>query len=197
MKKKKVSEELEEQVPLKESKLEKIPSWLIFLILKYWAAAAAVFFSAIGGLDIGLDFSKVDHTDFNAIVNADIALVVFIGMLLTLVMNYIVRPIVNLLHSRTNNVRMFNMVNVKGILSFVLNFLYCMLLSIISFFITYFLSSKGWVLDSFGMSGGEGIEPFTYAFCFIAVDFIFLFIKNVSIYIYKRCKYSKEMKAVI
>ena len=39
--------------PYKVDKLSKIPSWLIILILKYWAAAAAVFFSVIAGPDNG------------------------------------------------------------------------------------------------------------------------------------------------
>ncbi|MDE6407780.1 MAG: hypothetical protein K2K48_05625 [Anaeroplasmataceae bacterium] len=195
--KKTVTDELEGQDPYKKSNLSKIPSWLIFLLLKYWAAAAAVFFSAIGGLDVGLDFTKVDESDINAIINADVALIVFIGMILTLVMNYIIRPISNLMHSRAQNIHRYNMVNCKGILSFVLNFIYCMVLSIILFFITLFLSSKGWVLDSFGMAEGQGIEPFTYAFCFLLVDSIFLLIKNIIIMIYQRYRYNKEMKAVI
>ena len=32
--------------PYELDKLSKVPSWLIILILKYWAAAAAVFFIA-------------------------------------------------------------------------------------------------------------------------------------------------------
>ena len=49
---KKVKDEFDGQKPYEVDKLSKFPSWLIFLLLKYWAAAAAVFFSVIGGLDI-------------------------------------------------------------------------------------------------------------------------------------------------
>ena len=39
-KEKRIEEEFD---PYKVDKLSKIPSWLIILVLKYWAAAAAVF----------------------------------------------------------------------------------------------------------------------------------------------------------
>lgn len=194
--KKNVKEEMNGQEAYKVDKLSKIPSWLIFLLLKYWAAAAAVFFSAIGGLDIGFDFSKVDETDPAAIINADIALLVFIGMILTLIMNYIVRPIARMINSPVNNTYKYNMINCKGILSFFLSLLYYMFLSVILFLITIFLSSKKLVLDPFGTTGGQGVEPFTYALCFIVVDFIFLVIKNLILYLHKRIKYNREMKAV-
>ena len=44
--------------PYEMDKLSKIPSWLIIIFLKYWAAAAAVYFGLIGGISIGLDFSN-------------------------------------------------------------------------------------------------------------------------------------------
>lgn len=195
--KKTVKEESNGQEPYKADKLSKIPSWLIFLLLKYWAAAAAVFFSAIGSLDIGFDFSKVDEADINAILSADFALLVFIGLFLTLFMNYIVRPIVNLMHSPGRDTHKYNMVNCKGILSLFLSLLYYMLISLVLFFVTILLSSKRWVLDPFGTTGGQGVEPFTYGICFILVDFIFLSIKNIIIMLYQRYRYYKEMKAVI
>ena len=44
--------------PYELDKLSKIPSWLIIILLKYWAAAAAVYFGLIGGISFGLDFSQ-------------------------------------------------------------------------------------------------------------------------------------------
>lgn len=43
-------QDIKETNPYKVDKLSRIPSWLIILVLKYWAAAAAVFFMAAVGL---------------------------------------------------------------------------------------------------------------------------------------------------
>ena len=59
-KKKKAQDDIENLNPYQVDKLSKIPSWIIIAILKYWAAAAAVFFILIGGLDIGIDFSQIE-----------------------------------------------------------------------------------------------------------------------------------------
>ncbi|MDE6584476.1 MAG: hypothetical protein K2K15_03650, partial [Anaeroplasmataceae bacterium] len=60
---KRVKVEEKDVNPYKVDKLSRIPSWIILLILKYWAAAAAVFFMAIGGIGIGFDFSQGNLTD--------------------------------------------------------------------------------------------------------------------------------------
>ena len=54
--KKKADQSQKELKPYEVDKLSKIPSWIIVIFLKFWAAAAAVFFIAIGGSDIGLDW---------------------------------------------------------------------------------------------------------------------------------------------
>lgn len=182
-------ETLEEPKPYEVDKLSKVPSGIIILLLKYWAAAAAVFFSLIGGLDIGLDFSNNPDATPADVAASYIKIILLLALFMTLFVNYIIRPVVKLMYNRRNNTFQYNMVNVKGILSLVLCLFYHLILSIILFFVTIFLGKHGWVLDPFGTAGGQGIEPFTYGFCYIAVDFIFLFIKNMSIYIYKRYKY--------
>ena len=45
---------------IKKDWLSKIPAWVAVIFLKYWAAAAVVFFLTIGGLDVGLDYSTMD-----------------------------------------------------------------------------------------------------------------------------------------
>lgn len=185
-------ENLEEPKPYEVDKLSKVPSGIIILLLKYWAAAAAVFFSLIGGLDIGLDFSNNPDATPTDIAASYVKIILLLALFMTLFVNYIIRPIVRLMYNRRNNTYQYNMVNVKGILSLVLCLFYHLLLSVILFFITIFLGIHGWVLDPFGTAGGQGIEPFTYGFCYIVVDFIFLFVKNLSIYIYKRYKYKVQ-----
>lgn len=193
---KKVKEEktIAEQKPSALDKISKVPSWLIILLLKYWAAAAAVFFSLIGGLSIGLDFGQTGD-DPLSVLSTDIIIIIILGLFMGLFMNYMIRPIVNLMYSRKNNTYRYNMVNVKGILSLFANLGYHLVISIVLFFITAFvLSPNGLVLDLFGTTGNAGIEPFTYGLCYIVVDFVFLFIKNVSIDLVKRYRYHKQMK---
>ncbi|MDE7095449.1 MAG: hypothetical protein K2O23_03075, partial [Anaeroplasmataceae bacterium] len=116
---KKVKEEqiIEEPKSGALDKLSKVPSWLIILLLKYWAAAAAVFFSLIGGLSIGLDFSGETAEDPLSVLSMSIVIIIILALFMGLFMNYMIRPIVNLMYSRKNNTHRYNMVNVKGILS--------------------------------------------------------------------------------
>ena len=58
-------DEINELNPYEVDKLSKIPSWLVIIFIKYWAAAAAVFFMAIGGLDIGVDLSQSGDLNYN------------------------------------------------------------------------------------------------------------------------------------
>ena len=187
-------QDIKETNPYKVDKLSRIPSWLIILVLIYWAAAAAVFFMAVGGISIGFDFSTETFDDPYAAMANSIVLIIMIGLGLALVNNYIVRPIVRMMYSRTNNTRQYHMINFKGFLSFLVSLAYYMLLSLIMYFVINLLSSKGLILDLFGTTKGIGIEPFSYALYFIIIDYIFVYIKNLIIYITKRIRYKRQME---
>ena len=120
-------------------------------------------------------------------------LVVLIALFTAIFINYIVRPLTRLMYNRRNNTFRYNMINMKGFKSFILALIYSFAITIILFFITMLLSYKGWVLNVFGRSDG-GIEPFTYALCFIVVDAIFLLIKNLIIMLYERIKYKMQIE---
>lgn len=196
--KKKVKDKLDNNSididPYELDKMSKVPSWLIVLLLKYWAAAAAVFFIANGGTDLGFEWTNTDSTDVIAILVIDIRLSLMIGLVMALFINYIIRPIVRLMYNRRNNTYRYNMVNVKGFKSFLIAFPYMLFLSFLLCFVTKLLSEKGLVFDPFGTTGGVGIEPFTYALCFIIFDTLFIIIKNQIIKIYQRYKYNKQIK---
>lgn len=179
--------------PYQVDKLSKVPSWLIVLILKYWAAAAAVFFSVIGGGDIGITFDDIPENP-TQVVAEYIQTIIIIALALALVTNYIVRPIVRLLYNRRNNTYKFNMVNFKGFKSFLVSLCYCLLISIVLFVVVVVLGHYGLVFDPFGTTGGVGIEPFSYGIYFIIVDAFFVLIKNMSVMIFERVKYNKQIK---
>ncbi len=195
MKKNKKGDLNQEINPYQVDKLSRIPSWIIIFFIKYWAAAAAVFFIAIGGQGIGFDFTKGDFSDYAQNLSFTFVLVVMIGLFLALFQTYIVRPIVRLMYNRRNNTYKYNMINVKGFKAFLISLVYSMILSIGLLVMTIFLSSHGLVLDPFGTTGGQGIEPFTYGFCFLILDSICLLIKYLITSLMARIVYKKQILA--
>ena len=181
--------------PYEVDKLSKIPSWLIGILLKYWAAAAAVYFSLIGGLELGLDFSLwEDGADLAIRFQQDLSIIIILAFALAIVLNYICKPIIRLMYNRRNNTYRFNMINGKGIVFFVITMLYTLVLSILLYIVTLFLSAHGLVLDLYGTTDNTGIEPFTYALCFIIIDGIFILMKNGISILIKRYQYKKQLQ---
>ncbi len=179
--------------PYKVDRLSKIPAWLVILLLKYWAAAAAVFFGLIGGLDIHLDFSDKQEATAAEIMSNNIVIVVFLALILALFTNYLIRPVIRNIFNGRNGVYKYNMINIKGFLSFVLSLIYNLVISIILFFVVTFFGSKGWIWNPFGTTN-YGIEPFSYGLFYIVVDFIFLFFKDLILYIIERIKYKRQTR---
>lgn len=189
---KKKKENIDEINPYEVDKLSKIPSWLIIFVLKYWAAAAAVFFTIIGGLDIGIDFSKDNYKDAIASINMSEQIILIIGFAISLLLNYAVKQVVILLNNRRNNTYRYNLINQTGLLGFFLNLIYGIVVSFILFFVISFLGYKGWIFNLFGNSD-YGLEPFSYGLCFIVVDIICVLIKNLISNIVQRIQYKRQL----
>lgn len=192
MSKKRKNIETDEINPYEIDKLSKIPSWIIIVFLKYWAAAAAVFFTIIGGLDIGFDFSSIDSDNLVQTINTTEKMIVIIAVAIAALMNYAVKQIVILLNNRRNNTYKYNLVNQTGMIGLVLQLLYALLMSTILYFLISYLGYKGWVINLFGTSD-YGIEPFTYGLCYVIIDIIFVLIKNGIYQISERLKYKKQL----
>lgn len=189
---KKKKENIDEFNPYEVDKLSKIPSWLIIFVLKFWAAAAAVFFTIIGGIDIGIDFSKDNFNNVIASINKSEQIIVIIGFAISILLNYAVKQIVILLNNRRNNTYKYNLINQTGLLGFFLHLLYGIVVSFVLFFAISFLGYKGWVFNLFGTSE-YGIEPFTYGLCFIIIDILCVIIKNIVCDIVERIKYKRQL----
>ena len=189
---KKKKENIDEFNPYEVDKLSKIPSWLIIFVLKFWAAAAAVFFTIIGGIDIGIDFSKDNFNNVIASINKSEQIIVIIGFAISILLNYAVKQIVILLNNRRNNTYKYNLINQTGLLGFFLHLLYGIVVSFVLFFAISFLGYKGWVINLFGTSE-YGIEPFTYGLCFIIIDILCGIIKNIVCDIVERIKYKRQL----
>ena len=116
---KKEVQDINDVDPYKVDKLSKVPSWLIVLILKYWAAAAAIYFigmdtfiinwSESANIEFVDDLAKLAYE-----IRQTIILSILFGLFLAIFSNYIVRPFVRMMYNRRNNTFRYNMVNVKG-----------------------------------------------------------------------------------
>lgn len=190
MKKNKVKEFTSDVNPYEVDKLSKIPFGIIILILKFWAAAAAVFF---GTMDSCM-FTVSEETNNSEALLQTLTIIVFVGLLLSLIMNYAIRPIVRMAHNRRNNCYKFHMVNMKGFKSFLLSLPYYMIISLILYHTIVFLGEHNLIFNPFGNTT-FGIEPFTYGLCFIIVDIFFVTIKNLIIMLVQRYIYYKQINA--
>ena len=193
--KKKKDFENESINPYEVYKLSKIPSWIVIIFLKYWAAAAAVFFMIIGGLDIGLNFSEIEGESADLIQVARISSVIVfaIAFAMAILFTYGVRPIVRLMYNRRNNTYKYNMINGKGFLPLIYNLIYMYIISFILFFVVTFLGSKNLLPNLFGETR-FGLEPFSYGLLFLIIDSIFVLIKNLIIKISQRITYKRQIK---
>jgi len=197
---KKEVQDINDVDPYKVDKLSKIPSWLIVLILKYWAAAAAIYF-------IGMDTFIINWSESDSVklasdvdimlyeISQAMILTILFGLFLAIFSNYIVRPFVRMMYNRRNNTYRYNMINVRGFKSFLLSLLYNMPLSFLLTVIVVWMGYYGLVLDPFGTTGGTGVEPFSYALVYIIVDAFFVLIKDVIVNIYQRAKYNRQMRS--
>ena len=197
---KKEVQDINDVDPYKVDKLSKVPSWLIVLILKYWAAAAAIYF--IGMDTIIINWSEQANIKLDSDVDVmlyemsqAVLLTILFGLFLALFTNYIVRPFVRMMYNRRNNTYRYNMVNVKGFKSFFLSLLYNMPLSFLLTVIVVWMGYYGLVLDPFGTTGGTGVEPFSYALVYIIVDAFCVIIKDVIVNLHERAKYKRQMRS--
>ena len=192
MKTKKVKDENMEINPYEVDKLAKVPSWIKILLLRYWAAAAACFL-LFGLSELGMNIYNDD--DVSAL-ETNIKLIVILGLFLAVFTNYVVRVFVRLMYNRRDNTYRLNLINFKGILSFVAALAYNFVLAILIFIIIVgFLSKYGLVLDPFGTTGGIGIEPFTVGFVYLILDGICIIIKNIIVMIIQRVKFNIQNKS--
>ena len=175
------------------SKLSNLPVWLTITFVKYWAAAAAVFFIIIGGSDIGVTFTATEG-DVAANVYEIFKIIILIALFSALFMNYVTKLFARMIYNRRNDAYRFVIYSRRGFSAFLFYLLYSLIMSIILCIIVIKLGQHGLIPDPFGTTGGAGIEPFSYALIYIAVDAVFLFIKNLGLNIYYRISYSKAMK---
>lgn len=186
------NENLDEINPYQVDKFSRIPNGLIITFLKFWAAAAAVFFILIGGRDLGLDFSK-PLADGYAEMTRTIIAIILVSLFLAILLNYGVKHLAHLMHSRRNNAKRWMIFNQKGFLTFLVYLVYSFMCMILTFLVVAFLGSHK-LIPSFLENAGSGIEPFSFGLIFIVIDGLFLLVKNYTFKLIKVLRYRKRIQ---
>lgn len=165
---------------IKPSFFARIPSWVKILLLKYWAAGAAFFFF---GMAAGFIWSHEDST------NDTVYLFLMLTLGYALISEYIVKQIVRLMRTSRDDTYYYNIINIKGALSFFayLGYSILIILPTMSFF--GFLADKGISLNFWTLT--DGVDPFLFALMAVFLDFIYLFIKNAICNFIKKRKFKK------
>ncbi len=170
--------------PYASDKLARIPSWIKVLFLKYWVAAATFYFFGVANPLI-----PTSGEDFN-IVSTFEPYYLFLSLGLALFTEYITKNFIKFMKNDRDDTTRFNLVNQKGVVSFLLNVVYAFAIMIPMILILVLLASHNLVFDTLNGSGNmAAIEPFTAGFVYIALDAIAVSIKNLIIYLYKQSKF--------
>lgn len=169
--------------PYASDKLSKIPLGIKIIFLKYWVAAAALFFFGIGNPIIIVEGQEYTIASY-------LPLYLCLSLGLGIFMDFIYKPLCNLMDSPQQTTKIYNLVNRKGMSGLLLNFLYSFLIMIPMVTVLVFLAKHNINLDFLNSYGNKAaIEPFTGGFVYLGLDFIAVSIKNLIIYIYKTNKY--------
>lgn len=171
---------------LKDDKLSKIPSWLKILLLKYWVAGATLYFFGMGGSFLWQVSTDENINTYN--------LVILLAFGYALFMEYLQKPVIRLMRTNTDDTYYYNMINLRGAKSLFAHIFYSVLITFTAIPFSIFLSEHG--LDRFfdPLDMTDGFEPLTLSLVYILFDFIFLFIKNSIIGIYKRVRYKQQLR---
>ena len=171
MKKKQNVENVESEkdiTPYKVSFFDRIPYWIKAIIIKYWMFGATYFFINMGlGNLIGNNMSA----EYFILIDG-----AFAGILLE-----ITNHIYHLLDSDKEESRHYVIFYSKRFYSVFVNVLYGLVWAACTLIITYFLRS--WINDPTTMWFAE---PFSFALVGLAVDSVFVFLKDIIVYSYRK-----------
>lgn len=172
--------------PYKNDKLSLIPTWIKVLFLKYWVAAAALFFFGIGNPLI-----QTPGKNFGA----DEALRSYLSLSLGFALfdEYIVKSFIKLMDDGSHDIYKLNLINKKGVVSFLLNLLYGFVVMIPMITILVFLAKHNLNLDFINPRDSKAaIEPFTGGFVFLVIDLICVYVKDLINNLIKKNNYKKQ-----
>ena len=106
-----------------------------------------------------------------------------------LISEYIVKQIVRLMRTSRDDTYYYNIINIKGALSFFAYLGYSILIILPTMAFFGFLAAKGISLNFWTLT--DGVDPFLFALMAVFLDFIYLFIKNAICNFIKKRKFKK------
>ena len=176
--------------PYEVDKLSKIPSIVKIILLKYWAAAAAVFFMVISNMIISFD-------EFDDSVNEwklDFVVILLIAVGIAVLFMIAICPLVKLMNNRRDPAFRYNIFNLGGIWNLLFYLAYSFIVSFIIYILYGLFYSLNIPLFNVFNSVRYGIDPFSYGLFFLIVDGFFVLMKNIILYIYRRVNYNILIK---
>lgn len=105
---------------------------------------------------------------------------VWVSFGLGIFLEYIVKTLVRFMKNSTDNTYRFNLINLKGVVSLLLNLVYSFVIVIPIMAITVLLQQHGISINLFG-EYAVGIEPLMDGLIFLLIDAIAVLIKNLII----------------
>lgn len=168
--------------PYKIDLLSRVPVWIKAVFLKFWFAGAVCYFVMFG---------------LSLYVAADDLFLVG-GLILGLLTDFIVNPIFRMLESDAkeyNNYMMFPF-PVKVYWTFLTNLIYYV---VVMFTVSYMYTGLNMLINAISGSPGHtiavGVEPLLYGVFSVVADMAFIGIKDLIVYLVKRSKQKKVLKA--
>lgn len=148
--------------PYKIDKLAGMPMGLVIFIIKWWFAGAIYYFAWMG------IFALSDDGSTEALLG---------GVILGAIMDLLVNRIIRFVEREKGANEKYILVRTKKYYSFVMNMLYCVL---VSFFITYGIGGLiGLIAKAFGHEGSIALEPISFGLMFFAIDWVCIKIKHL------------------
>ena len=152
--------------PYRTDFLSRIPTFIKALFVKWWFAGVVCFFVNMG---LGI------------YITATADLVLFDGIFLGLVVDVLVNPLYRFLETdrREYNAYMMFPFPLKAYWTFFTNVLYYIGVAVVVNFVYYFINNYMFSL---------AIEPMSWALIVVAVDMVFIGIKDLIVYLVKKRK---------
>lgn len=160
--------------PYKTDFLRNVPTVVKALFIKWWFAGAVCFF-----INMGLGYYITDNLD----------ILVLTGLVMGVVVDVLVNPALHYMESdeyEYNKYMMFSQ-PFKAFWTFFTNIIYYLIVIICVNYIYYGIN----VLCELNESGNVWMEPLLFGVFAVVVDMVFISIKNLVVYLFKRHKKEK------
>lgn len=173
----------EEIKPIKQPFFDRIPFAVKALFIKFWFFGALYFF-------VNMGLGSIIEPAAGNLNAAAIILWLIMGLILGVVTDFLVNNILITIESDKHEARYYRIFKNKKIYSLLINIVYALVLSFVWVNLCQIINSA-----CSGMSAINWVcaEPFTCAFIALAIDAVFITIRNLVVKLYYRIS-KKEVR---